>query len=62
MEVVGRNIKQEADTLHARGDNVAAVQLIDAAMKMQPPLDSKYQRDLKAIRDEATAAPPALGP
>jgi HEAT repeat protein len=62
MEVVGRSIKQEADTLHARGDNAAAVQLIDAAMKMQPPLDSKYQRDLKAIRDEATAAPPAPGP
>jgi HEAT repeat protein len=62
MEIVGRNVKQEADTLRARGDNAAAIQLIDAAMKMQPPLDSKYQRDLKAIRDEATAAPPAAGP
>jgi HEAT repeat protein len=56
---VGSRIKQEADQLVAAGRNADAIQLIDAALKMSPALDSKYQRDLNDIRAEAAKNAPA---
>jgi HEAT repeat protein len=66
-EVVGRVIKNEADTLRTKRDFKKALELIDAALKMNPALDERHQTDLKTIRAdiEATmsagsgAAPPA---
>lgn len=56
---VGSRVKQEADQLVARGRGADAQQLIDAALKMSPALDSKYQRDLNDIRTEAIKSAPA---
>ncbi|HSV12774.1 MAG TPA: HEAT repeat domain-containing protein [Tepidisphaeraceae bacterium] len=62
QETVGSRIKQEADRLHAAGRNSDATALIDAALRMSPPLDSKYQRDLRDIRAEAVKPSPVPGP
>ncbi len=54
--IVGPRIKNKADELSTRNPD-AANSLIDAAMKMDPPLDPKYSGQLQQIRDEMKNKP-----
>jgi HEAT repeat protein len=59
QQTVGSRLKNEADRLRLAGDTAAATLLIDNALKMSPPLGSKYQDDLKQIRSDINRpAPP----
>jgi tetratricopeptide (TPR) repeat protein len=61
-EAVGRVIKNEADNLRTIGEYRSAVALIDAALKMNPPLEPRHRGDLEKIRaDIEGAAPPGTG-
>jgi HEAT repeat protein len=55
---MGRAIKQEADRLRSPtvNDARAAQQLIDEALKMNPPLEERHVNDLRQIRQEIGAA------
>jgi tetratricopeptide (TPR) repeat protein len=61
---VGRVIKNEADRLRnlaTPADYRSANALIEAALKMNPPLDPRHQNDLKQIRSDIEAATGAGG-
>jgi HEAT repeat protein len=52
QDTVGPAIRNEADRLRMRSDPKAALQLINEALRMNPALDDRFQRDLKTMRDE----------
>ena len=52
QDTVGPPIRNEADRLRMRNEARDAVRLIDAALKMNPPLDDRFQKDLRQIREE----------
>jgi HEAT repeat protein len=52
QETVGPAIRNEADRLRTENDARGATQLIDAALKMDPPLDERFRNDLRMIRQE----------
>ena len=59
QDLVGPAIRNEADRLRKNNENPrAAVLLIDEALRMKPPLDERFQRDLQQIRQEVAPAPP----
>ena len=51
-ETVGSAIKNEADRLRTAGDTRGALNLIDEALKMDPPLEPRHQNDLRTIKQE----------
>ncbi len=55
---VGPKIKNEADRLQRGGNAQDALPLIDAAMRMDPPLDRRDPAQLREIREQR-ASPPA---
>lgn len=53
QDIVGPAIRNEADRLRQNNERRrAAMQLIDEALKMNPPLEERFQRDLQLIRQE----------
>lgn len=58
QEVVGPIIKHEADRLRTTGETRSALQLIDAALKMNPPLGPRHEKDLKLIRSDIEGGGP----
>jgi tetratricopeptide (TPR) repeat protein len=50
QDTVGPPIRNEADRLRERNESQDAIRLIDAVLKMNPPLDERFQRDLNEIR------------
>ncbi len=61
QDSVGPAIKDEASRLQAAGD-AAATPLVDAALKMIPALDAKYQADLQQTQSELAAHPAGARP
>ena len=56
QRIVGPKIKNEASRLKETGDNADALKLINAALKMSPPLDQRYRDDLQETANQAGAA------
>jgi hypothetical protein len=54
QEVVGPRIKNHADELR-KTDRQGALALIDAALRMNPPLDKRHQDDLRTLRSDVAA-------
>ena len=52
QETVGPAIRNEADRLRMDTNSAGSLQLIGEALKMNPPLDEQYLRDLRQIRQE----------
>jgi HEAT repeat protein len=53
MQAFGRMLKDDADRLKEAGKPDDAIALIDAVMKMNPPLDNRYLSQLREIRAQA---------
>jgi HEAT repeat protein len=55
QDTVGPAIRNRADWLRMHDDPRGALQLIDEALKMNPPLDERFRRDLTQMQREIRA-------
>jgi HEAT repeat protein len=58
QESVGPPIRDKIDALIKSGNTTAAQSLIDAALAMKPPLDTRYLKDIQRAQNDLKTKPP----